>query len=331
MSFDASSSSDPNSGAAIGTYAWNFGDGATGSGATLRHTYSSPGTYTVTLTVTDNLGLTASSSQRITVYPLPTASVGFSPPAPLIGTPVSFDGSGSSDPNAGATIGTYTWSFGDGATGSGATSSHAYSSPGSYTVTLTVSDSLGLTASRSRQITVFLPPPTASFVVTTPHPAAEVPVQFNGSSSFDRHASITSYRWSFGDGSSASGVDAAHTYSSAGTYRVILTIVSSSGLSATADDALVVVRGSRITKVAVSGKGGSRLLAITVNGPGILWVGSRRIVALRAETVRVRITPARSQARMPRIAHRLQITVKVTFAPQIGVRTTRRVSVGFAT
>lgn len=64
-SFNASSSSDPDG--SIVSYAWNFGDGTTGSGVTTSRTYAAAGTYNVTLTVTDNGGLTATKSQNVTV------------------------------------------------------------------------------------------------------------------------------------------------------------------------------------------------------------------------------------------------------------------------
>jgi hypothetical protein len=65
VSFDASGSSDP--GGSIASYAWTFGDGQSGSGATTSHTYTSGGSFTATLTVTDNGGATASTTQAITV------------------------------------------------------------------------------------------------------------------------------------------------------------------------------------------------------------------------------------------------------------------------
>jgi subtilisin family serine protease len=62
--FDASSSTDDG---IIEKYEWNFGDGTTGTGVTITHTYSTANTYNVTLTVTDNGGLTNSKSQNVTV------------------------------------------------------------------------------------------------------------------------------------------------------------------------------------------------------------------------------------------------------------------------
>jgi PKD repeat protein len=65
VSFDGSTSSDTDG--YINSYAWTFGDGETGSGATLSHSYASAGTYTVTLTVTDDDGATDDDSQDVTV------------------------------------------------------------------------------------------------------------------------------------------------------------------------------------------------------------------------------------------------------------------------
>ncbi|HEY5620239.1 MAG TPA: PKD domain-containing protein, partial [Candidatus Bathyarchaeia archaeon] len=69
VTFDAASSSDPDG--TITSYLWDFGDGSTGSGATTSHSYANAGTYTVRLTVTDNLGATASTTYTVTVTAAP--------------------------------------------------------------------------------------------------------------------------------------------------------------------------------------------------------------------------------------------------------------------
>jgi PKD repeat protein len=71
-SVDGSASSDPDG--SIASYAWDYGDHSTGSGATAAHTYAAAGTYSVTLTVTDNRGATSVSSAPVTVA-APTAPV----------------------------------------------------------------------------------------------------------------------------------------------------------------------------------------------------------------------------------------------------------------
>ena len=69
-SLDGSGSTTDSDGT-IASYAWTFGDGGTATGATANHTYAAAGTYPVTLTVTDNGGLTGSSTQSLTVAALP--------------------------------------------------------------------------------------------------------------------------------------------------------------------------------------------------------------------------------------------------------------------
>ena len=153
--FDASTSR-----AAVGTvitnYSWNFGDGSTASSssATTAHRYSE-GTFTVTLTVTDNNGFTNSTSQIVTVGPgtPPTAIFVFSPLAPRVGQTIFFN-AGQSTPGPGRRISTYRWNFGDGNTDSGATESHSYDEEGVYSVVLTVTDDVGQRGTTSTQVTV---------------------------------------------------------------------------------------------------------------------------------------------------------------------------------
>ena len=159
VAFDASGSTDPNSGATITSYSWSFGDGTSGTGARPSHSYAQPGTYNVTLTVTDSLGRSGSVSHQVQISrpppPLPpVAAFSFSPSSVVTAHAVAFDASASSDPNAGGSITSYSWSFGDGAGGTGARRSHSYSHPGTYNVKLTVTDNVGGSASVSYRVIV---------------------------------------------------------------------------------------------------------------------------------------------------------------------------------
>jgi PKD repeat protein len=144
-SFDASGSSDPE-GFAL-TYAWDFGDGTTGSGVTPSHGYAAGGNYPVKLTVTDDRGatnaVTHTASPPATTNQPPVAA--FSSHCVSLGC--SFDASASTDPDG--TVAGYAWNFGDGSTGSGVTASHSYAAGGTYTVTLTVTDNQGATGTAS--------------------------------------------------------------------------------------------------------------------------------------------------------------------------------------
>lgn len=160
VSFDASSSSDTSVGGTIQSYAWSFGDGSSGTGPTPEHTYRTPGSHVVSLTVKDSHGFYSTKTTHavtITVAPLVAAAVA-SPTKVLTGQTVSFGSGGSSDPNAGGSISAYRWNFGDGATGTGANVNHAYSAPGLYTARLTISDPYGLTASHPVGVTVVAVP-----------------------------------------------------------------------------------------------------------------------------------------------------------------------------
>lgn len=137
----------------IESYAWEFGDGTTGSGANVSKTYSDAGTYTVKLTVTDDDGATDSTTTEVTVAPIPNKAPTAQIAAPVVdGLSVTVNGSGSSDTDG--TIETYAWDFGDGGTASTATASHAYTAGGTYTITLTVTDDDGATATKTAQVTV---------------------------------------------------------------------------------------------------------------------------------------------------------------------------------
>ena len=224
---NATGSSDPDG--SIASYAWNFGDGSAGSGATTSHAYPATGTYQVTLTVTDNGGATGTITKPVTVTAAnvaPTAAFTSS----TAGLTANVNGTGSADPDG--SIAAYAWDFGDGGSGTGATATHSYVAAGTYQVTLTVTDNSGAKGSTTRSVTVAPAanvPPTASFSATT----TALSLAVNGTGSTDPDGSIASYGWDFGDGGSATGGTASHDYAAAGTYLVALTVTDDDGATNT--------------------------------------------------------------------------------------------------
>jgi PKD repeat protein len=156
--FDASLSTPP-PGRAIVSYAWNFGDGSTGTGRTTRHGFRRAGEFVVVLTVRDSEGSIATTSQSVIVGRPPGLAADFSisPDPATTGEVVQFDAS-LSTPSTGATITSYSWNFGDPMSGSNTasarTATHTYGTAGTYTVTLRVRDSTGQTAVASKTVSV---------------------------------------------------------------------------------------------------------------------------------------------------------------------------------
>jgi hypothetical protein len=162
----AATSPDPTDQAAGFTYAWNVSkDGGpyqTGSGASFTFITADEGTYVVTMTATDDGGLSGTTSMTVTGTDVnPTAKIDSIVPSdatlisPLIIAPqesLKFSGS-FTDPG---TLDTHTaiWNFGDGGSSAGLTATHAYETAGTYTVTLTVKDDDGAAGSATAKVTV---------------------------------------------------------------------------------------------------------------------------------------------------------------------------------
>jgi PKD repeat protein len=156
-SFDGRGSTDEN--APTLTYAWSFGNGRTGSGPVPTQTYTTANTFTVTLTVRDEYGLTGTTTGTVTIVE-PAGNVA---PNPVINPPscvalvCNISGVGSADPNTGDTF-TYLWNFGDGTpTSTSSAMSHTFPAAGTYTLTLIVTDGWGRANSITRAVTVTSP------------------------------------------------------------------------------------------------------------------------------------------------------------------------------
>ena len=219
--FDGSGSSDPDG--TIASYAWQFGDGTSGSGPAPHHVYAIGDQYVVTLTVTDDTGTTGAVNMTIDANAPPVAAL----TAECSGPTCTFNASGSSDPDG--TIATYSISFGDGhSTGAMTTptASHAYRT-GTFTATLYVRDNAFASAIQTTTITVINIPPVASFT----HACNGLTCSFNASAT-DPDGTIHSYLWAFSDGSGGSGATAIRQFAAAGTYAVTLTVFDNSGETA---------------------------------------------------------------------------------------------------
>ncbi len=237
--FDASASTAA-IGAAIASYAWEFGDGSTSSGVAPTHQFAQ-GSFRVMLTVTDTNGVAASKSQTITVGPgsVPTAAFTFSPASPAVNQNIQFNGS-TSKAGTGHTLTRYDWSFGSGTPQSGVLVTKSYDTPGSYTVTLKVTDDVGQVANTSSSVLISNTG-GPSFTVSPTNPKVGTTVNFNAvPSTAPPGLTINSYAWNFGDGTIGSGQITSHVYAGAFTYVVGLTVTYSDGSTAAVTQNLVV-------------------------------------------------------------------------------------------
>jgi len=151
VTFDGSGSSD-NIGITSNTWAFMDGTPQTLTGINPTYTFSTPGTYIVTLEVTDAAGNCATDTLTVTVLDVtkPVADAGPDQTVKM-GTTVTFNAGGSSDNTA---IVSYEWDFGDGTTGTGIKTTYTYTETGTYVVALTVRDAAGNHATDTFVVTV---------------------------------------------------------------------------------------------------------------------------------------------------------------------------------
>ncbi len=182
VTFDASLSTD--SDGRIVSYAWNFGDGSQGSGIVVKHAFETAGSYTVTLTVTDDRSQSASVSKSVAVAlsAAPKADFVVSPSSPAVNEKVFFNAAPSTAA-IGRTIVRYDWDYGSGRQDSGQLVWQVYTKPGDYTVVLTVTDDAGNKGTTSKTVSVGSGALSASFSYLPTAPAAADTVYFNGSAS----------------------------------------------------------------------------------------------------------------------------------------------------
>jgi PKD repeat protein len=270
VTFNATATDADTNGDSIVRYSFDFGDGNTADASTgsVTYTYNALGTYNAKVTVLTLYGQV--SDPAFTTVTVANAQ----PPVPnLAATPtsggrplnVSFDGSASTDPE-GFAITSYTFNFGDGSpavTQAGATTSHTYTALGSYTASLSVTDSRGVSsaAPATKTIDVVNLAPVAVLTADPTTGDSPLSVSFDGSASSDPDAgdTLVSYTFEFGDGSppvTQGGATINHAYAGQGTYDATLKVTDSHGLaSAPVTLQLVVNPGPPVAQLAISPPG----------------------------------------------------------------------------
>ena len=212
------------------TYSWDFGDGNTASGKDITHTFADNGSYTITLTVTDDDGATAISTLDVTVNNVASVI------EEIIGDTDVNEGEEvtysaiASDP--GDDILTYSWDFGDEVTAIGENVTHTFADNGNYTITLTVTDDDGASTTQTLDVTVNNLAPVIDAIVGDTNVNEGQEISYSAIASDAGNDTLT-YSWDFGDGTTAEGKDVTHIFTDNGEYTITLIVTDSDGASTT--------------------------------------------------------------------------------------------------
>jgi PKD repeat protein len=240
----ANTAGSSDSDGSIASVTIDFGDGTVVTAAGATHTYSTVGTYTVTATVKDNLGATASAKSTVTVTTNrpPAVTLSVQPATGQAPLPVSASTSGTTDSDG--TVVDTKIDFGDGTVVSGGIATHTYQTAGTFTVTATATDERGASASVSATVNVNAPNqvPVPLLNISL---GSSLDIAASLASSFDRDGNIVSGSIDFGDGTTVAGLSATHMYVTVGTYTVTGRITDNSGASAFASQTVTVGSLSR--------------------------------------------------------------------------------------
>lgn len=241
----------------IVSWNWNFGDGFYSNVINPAHTYATPGSYIVTLTMIDVNGKTSIEKHEVTIQSTPTASFSIESSS-CHGVNTHFTDLSSTENGF---ITTYIWNYGDGSTEktvlfpNDPNVSHNYASPGDYDVSLTIVNSLGCENIYTNYITV-TPSPVANFQY---EPAClSATTQFSDASFVNGGSNIVKWDWNFGDPKStiknqSDLKNPAHVFNQPGNYNVTLTITNSDNCTSSITRQVLVIPTPRVSFI-VTGK-----------------------------------------------------------------------------
>jgi PKD repeat protein len=205
----------------VDNYYWDFGDGNTGAIQNPSNVYTTIGTYSVAHRIANyTYGLTSWTNKTSYISALQTPPV-----AAFSGTPLSgsisfittFTDASTNTPTS------WVWNFGDGGSSTSQNPTHTYSVAGTYSVSLTATNSGG---SNTLTKTAYIhTSPGTAFYATPTTGFSGSPIIFVDTST----QSPTSWVWSFGDGGTSTAQNPTHIYTSTGTYSVSLTTTNTYG------------------------------------------------------------------------------------------------------
>lgn len=208
-------------------FTWDFGDNSTfvtnSFGDPVSHTYASPGTYKIKLTVTDVTFCNSPADTTIEINISPLVKASFQTPA--VGCApyeASFD-------NTSTGSNSFIWNFGDGTTSTDKSPTHTYNNPGSYTIRLIANEPNSCNKTDDTTMTILVSTkPTAAFSYLPLQPEENVFTTFTNGS-----IGAVSYAWDFGDGDTSLQMNPRHIFPATGTYNVCLTAINQYGCTDT--------------------------------------------------------------------------------------------------
>ncbi len=213
-------------------YIWAFGDGNSGSGSTINHSYVAPGIYPVKLTI-DVAGCSNSIIKYATQAPRSKPDFSFTNtkcdnlviPFTNATTAPAFGNTG------------YIWKFGDGIQAAQVSPEHTYNVFQVFDVTLVATTDLGCVDSVSKQVTLLESPKSA--FTSTGQTCTNGDIVFTNGTNIPP-GSTNSYEWTFGDGNTSTSIDPTNIFVSPGTYKTVLKSFSSNGCTGESESTIVI-------------------------------------------------------------------------------------------
>jgi PKD repeat protein len=240
------------------TFAWDFGDGNTSNLLNPSHLYANAGTFTVTLTASSDCG-SDQTTATVTVVDAPFAKINNSTAEGCASHTIVFDATESRG------LGTVEWDF-PGGTPSTSTElmpTVVYDNPGTFDVTLTVTNNQGTDTETISDLVIIKMLPTASFTSDI----NELTVTFDNTSS-----ASTSFDWDFGDGSNSANQSPIHTYAVSGTYVVNLDVTNDCGTARFSET--ITVLAAPVAAFSQSNESGCAPLTVTYDASNSTDIGT---------------------------------------------------------